>query len=124
MLSGRLAHSHNLRLQLERLALDPNPEKAQIVLQEIQKLELHALEPIAWLRMAEAGQDQNAALQAWKLLEHITPIDVTKAEIAAVCLELGLDLEYHQCLRHVPLEFQDSFQKLPTQQALRSLTLQ
>ena len=124
LLSGRLAHSHNLRLQLERLAFKPNLEKAQQVLQHIQYLELHALEPVGWLRVAEAGRDQNAVLHAWKLLERITPIDVTKAEIAAVCLELGLDLEYHQSLRHVPLEFQDSFQKHPWKQALGSLTLQ
>ena len=124
LLSGRMAHSHNLRLQLEQLASEPNLEKSQQVLSEVHNLELLALKPLAYLRIAQASQDKNTALQAWKLLERIIPMDITRAEIAAICLELGVDLEYRQSLQYIPFEFQDSFQKLPWQQALKALTLQ
>jgi tetratricopeptide (TPR) repeat protein len=124
LLTGKTGYSHNLRLTLERLAIEPNLGIAQKILADIQTLELHALEPVAHLRIAQASRDATDALHAWKLLERITPIDVTRNEIAATCFDLGIDLEYRQSLSDIPLEFSESFQKLPAQRCLNSLTLQ
>ncbi len=124
LLAAQNAYSHNLRLTLERLATEPDLSLAQKTLADIQTLELHALEPVAHLRIAQASRDVNAATHAWKLLERITPIDITRIEIAATCFDLGVDLGYQQSLSNVPLEFWESFQKLPWQQRLRPLTLQ
>ncbi len=126
LLAGQGTYSHGLRLSLERLAIEPDLTIAQKTLADIQSLELHALEPVAHVRIAQATRDRDAsaAIHAWKLLEHITPIDISRAEIAATCLEFGVDQDYQQPLSDIPLEFRDSFQKLPWQQRLRSLTLQ
>lgn len=124
LLAGKTGYSHNLRLTLERLAIEPNLGIAQKTLADIQTLELHALEPVAHLRIAQASGDVDPAIHAWKSLKRITPIDITRAEIAATCFDLGVDLEYRQSLSDIPLEFGESFQKLPWQQRLRSLTLQ
>ncbi len=124
LLAGRNTYSHGLRLTLEKLALQPDLSVAQKTLAEIQSLELHALEPVAHLRIAQVSRDVDTAVHAWKLLERITPIDITRNEIAVTCLDLGIDLGYQQPLSDIPLEFRDAFQKLPTQQRLRPLTLQ
>jgi tetratricopeptide (TPR) repeat protein len=124
LLAAQNGYSHNLRLTLERLASEPDLSLAQKTLTDIQTFELHALEPVAHLRIAQASQEPTDALQAWKLLERTTPIDITRNEIAATCLDLGVDLGYQQSLPDIPLEFSESFQKLPWQQRLRSLTLQ
>jgi DNA-binding SARP family transcriptional activator len=124
LLAGQSTYSHNLRLSLERLEFEPDLSVAQKTLADIQNLELHALKPVAYLRMAQVSRDSTDALKAWNLLERITPIDITRAEITATCFDLGADLKYQQPLTHIPLEFRESFQKLPWQQRLQPLTLQ
>jgi tetratricopeptide (TPR) repeat protein len=122
LLEGRTLPSLHWRIRLERLAHQPNPTEAQTALQAVQQLGLSALEPLAWLRLAQATQDVSAAQSAWNLLRHITPMDCTKLELALGLFELGQPVKYAEDLRRIPPEFLETYQNSFHQQRFRQLT--
>jgi DNA-binding SARP family transcriptional activator len=83
------APSYRLRFCLEVLAHQTNPRLARATLKEIKTLGLNALLPLALIRLGGKTNLQ----RAWKSTQLITPMDISQAQIAKICLQNDLKLE-------------------------------